>query len=153
MSPLQPLYDCEGHWKGTNALQLSPDEPAETSNSFLTITPMLNGYFIRIEQSWSFRGIPHYGSLLVGFDDQSQQISLHWIDTFHMARKVMPCQGLVREDGIFDVLGSYSAPPDPDWGWRITIKCQPSHSLEIQMFNIDPHGKEILAVTANHTPA
>ena len=91
--------------------------------------------------------------MLVGCQDDGKVISAHWIDTFHMGRKVMACMGGLREDGTLDVRGSYTAPPGKDWGWRITVTANPGRELRIVMHNIDPQGKEELAVEAAHSPA
>jgi hypothetical protein len=48
------------------------------------------------------------------------------------------------------VRGSYAAPPGPDWGWRITLAATATSEIEISMFNIDPNGKEELAVRATY---
>jgi hypothetical protein len=45
-------------------------------------------------------------------------------------------------------VGSYAAPPGPDWGWRIEIAAEQCKALRLVMFNIWPDGKEELAVEA-----
>lgn len=55
----------------------------------------------------------------------------------------MICRGADRGDGPTTVLGSYAAPPGPDWGWRIEIAI--GDELRITHTNIAPYGKGELA--------
>jgi hypothetical protein len=148
MSELEPLIACAGTWRGTNRLWLSPPDPPEESTSTITVTPVLDGRFVRVDQTWAHGGFPQAGSLLVGFD--AGVATVHWIDAFHMGRKVLACTGVAGADGPIDVRGTYAAPPGPDWGWRITIAAQPGRALDVLMFNVSPDGAEELAVEARH---
>jgi hypothetical protein len=150
MGMLDVLSGCAGAWRGTNRLQVSAQEPADESPSELNITIVLGGRFLRIDQKWARQGRPQEGSLLIGYDPDSQVATAHWIDTFHMGHKVMECRGVITKGGALDVRGSYAAPPGPDWGWRITLAPAAAGGLEISMFNIDPEGKEELAVSATY---
>lgn len=152
-NPIQILSSSAGNWHGSYRLYVDPKGPPDESGSSLAITPLLRGSFIRIDQTWAFQGKPQEGSMLVGFDEDGKQVSLHWIDTFHMGRKVMACIGAAGEGTAIDVLGSYSAPPGPDWGWRIVLDPKGKTNLEIRMFNINPDGTEQLAVHATYTRA
>jgi hypothetical protein len=150
---LDVLSGCAGTWRGTNRLQVFPEEPADESPSNLTVTPVLRGRFVRIDQKWSRQGSPQEGSVLIGCDPDSRTATAHWIDTFHMGHKVLVCNGVFAEDGTLDVRGSYAVPPGPDWGWRITVAATAKNEFEILMYNIDPTGKEDLAVRARYTRA
>lgn len=149
--PLQVLSSLAGNWHGTYRLYVDPKGPPDESDSSLIITSLLRGSFIRIDQTWAFQGKPQEGSMLVGFNEDAKQASLHWIDTFHMGRKVMACTGAAGQDESIDVLGSYAARPGPDWGWHITVEAKGTSKLEIRMFNIDPDRRETLAVQASYT--
>jgi len=153
MSNLNQILACAGPWQGANRLYTSPQCAADESPSTLTVTPLLRGTFVRLDQTWAWEGKPQEGSLLIGFDSDAKQVALHWIDTFHMSRKVMVCSGVLRGDGVIEVRGGYAAPPGPDWGWRIEIMAEPPARIEIRMFNIDPAGQEALAVLATYAPA
>jgi hypothetical protein len=152
MDGLDALIGCAGTWRGTNRLVVSADGPPDESPSVVTVTPVLDGWFVRLDQTWALEGSPQTGSLLIGYDADSEAATAHWIDTFHMGRKVMECTGVVA-NGTVDVLGGYAAPPGPDWGWRIQVSAHPARQLEIGMFNIDPDGREELAVQASYSPA
>jgi hypothetical protein len=60
---------------------------------------------------------------------------------------IMNFTGTCDEQGTVRVLGSYAAPPGPDWGWRIEIE-PAAGSWTLRMFNITPDGQEVLAVEA-----
>ena len=60
----------------------------------------------------------------------------------------MPCTGHPTSAGGFSVVGSYAAPPGPDWGWRVTIEPAQDDRFALVMHNITPDGKEHLAVEA-----
>lgn len=149
-SPAGPLDACTGRWRGINRLYVDPKGPPDESQSELVVARVLHGTFVHIDQTWAFEGKPQEGSILVGVDTDAKQISVHWIDTFHMGRKVMACRGSAELEGAIDVLGAYAAPPGPDWGWRIRIISPTSDRLEIRMFNISPKGDEALAVLATY---
>ena len=153
MSELDRIIACAGRWQGTNWLFVSPQDPADESATTLLVTPVLRGSFVRIDQTWARNGKPQEGSLVLGYDAESKQVTAHWIDTFHMGPKAMACVGEAKGDGVIDVRGGYAAPPGPDWGWRIRIAGDARAQLEIRMFNIDPAGKEALAVHATYTAA
>jgi hypothetical protein len=87
--------------------------------------------------------------LLFGYDEQNAA-SAAWVDSFHMSTKIMSCTGTAT-NGTAELRGSYEAPPDPDWGWRITIRSLSANELKIIMHNISPEGQEDLAVQADYT--
>jgi hypothetical protein len=153
MSNLDRILACAGRWQGINRLYESPQDPPDESASTLNVTPLLRGTFVRLDQTWAREGKPQEGSILIGSDEAAKQVALHWIDTFHMGRKVMICTGALRSDGMIDVRGGYAAPPGPDWGWRIEIAGDARSRLEIRMFNVEPAGTEALAVLATYAPA
>jgi hypothetical protein len=44
-----------------------------------------------------------------------------WTDSWHMDHKLMVCRGDIDATSL-RLLGTYAAPPGPDWGWRIVIR-------------------------------
>jgi Protein of unknown function (DUF1579) len=153
MKALDGLAGCAGSWRGTNTLQDPNSNTPEDSSSSATVTPVLGGKFVRLDYTWSYRGAPQEGSLLIGFDTQADQVTAHWVDTWHMSDKVMACVGPRPDSAILSVRGSYAAPPGPDWGWRIEITPD-GRTLRIVMFNIWPDGsREDLAAEASYTRA
>src|SRR4051794_28664454 len=95
-NPIEALTSDSGNRSGTNTLQDPNTGKPKVSPSRATVTPVLCGRFVRVDSTWGYQGQPQEGSLLVGFDPQSGEISGHWIDTWHMDRKDMACLGSAR---------------------------------------------------------
>lgn len=74
-----------------------------------------------------------------------------WIDSWHTGGQFMTFRGEARPEGSISALGSYSAPPGPDWGWRIVLAGQSDGEIRIRMYNISPEGDEALAVEAEYS--
>ncbi len=126
----------------------NPGAAVDVSGSALMVLPVLNGGFLRLDYTWSYRDLPQEGSLLLGID------SACWVDTWHISNKLMTCTAQATGISRWSCRGTYSAPPGPDWGWRIDIGMQSSERLRILMFNIWPAGeREELAVEANSSKA
>jgi hypothetical protein len=153
MNILDGLAACAGSWRGTNTLQDPNSNAAEDSASGATVASVLGGRFVRLDYTWSYRGAPQEGSLLIGFDAQADRVTAHWIDTWHMSDKVLACLGPKPSGNTLSVRGSYAAPPGPDWGWRIEITPD-GRTLRMVMYNIWPDGsREDLAVEASYARA
>lgn len=152
MAVLDTLIACAGTWQGTSTLQDPTSGMAEESPSTATVTPVLDGRFVRVDYTWSYADKPQEGSLLIGYQPKAETATGHWIDSFHNSDKVMACAGTVPEDGPLSVRGSYPAPPGPDWGWRIDVLPE-GDMLRIVHYNIWPEGKEELAVDSRYTRA
>jgi hypothetical protein len=153
MGPLERLLSCAGNWTGTNTLRVDPNGPADESSSTFMIAPVHGGRFAHVDHTWSYHGKPQEGALLIGCESDDGPVTIHWIDTWHMGRKVMSLRGPIAGDGAIDVRGTYAAPPGPDWGWRIVIRADAPERIELKMFNIEPGGTEHLAVEAMYAPA
>lgn len=146
---LEPLVARAGTWRGTNMLQ-DPESglQPETTDSVLTLAPLLDGRFVRLDYTWSSKGAPQAGSMLIGHEKKAGVVTLHWIDTWHNGEKVMACEGKAA-GGPIDVRGTYAVPNAPDWGWRIRIEPTAS-ALTIRMDNVTPEGREYLAVEGTY---
>ena len=148
MNTLQKLIASAGQWGGTSTLQDPHTNRPEESPSTATITPVLDGRFVRFDYTWAHVGKPQAGSISVRQIKASGVVTAHWIDSWHMSDVLMACQGTVDAAGTIDVRGSYAAPPEPDWGWRTTISFVGESSIRMVMHNIWPDGKDELAVEA-----
>src|SRR5262245_15221692 len=125
----------------------------EDSSSSATVTSVIGGRFVRLDYTWSYRGAPQEGSLLVGFDEKADQVTAHWVDTWHMSDKGMACLGPKPDSTTLSVRGSYAAPPGPDRGSRIEITPD-WRTLRIVLFNVWPDGsREDLAAEASYRRA
>lgn len=150
MSAPQSLESFVGEYDGTYRLIRSWESPQQSdSQSTASIQPVARGKFLTIEYTWAVDGAPHEGILLLGQDEKSS-ISAVWVDSWHMSEKPLICSGRA-EGGIITVVGSYAAPPGPDWRWRTVITADGSASFQITMYNIAPDGDEGLAVESRYT--
>jgi hypothetical protein len=149
MSALNGLLVCAGIWRGTNKLQDPYTKSPEDSFSTAIVAPVLGGRFVRIDYTWVFCGDQQAGSLLLGHEKKSGVVTAYWIDTWHLNEKVMVCTG-ATVDGELVVLGSYTQPSGDDWEWRIVIAPQEGKRFSVSMFNVEPNGRESIAVESHY---
>jgi hypothetical protein len=140
MDPLEIFSAYTGKWQGTNRLQNPNTNAAEDSQSKFALTPILLGKFIRADYMWDSLGKPQEGSMLIGYNKETDETTLHWIDTWHNGNSVMVCRGKTDQNGNISVFGTFPAPPDPDRGWTIKITPQ-RDSINIVMHCVPPEGK------------
>lgn len=69
----------------------------------------------------------------MGCEMPDLNVTVFWADLWHMYNEVMICQGVVGKNGSLLFLGSYAAPPGPDWGWRIGIEPHDPDEFKIIM--------------------
>ena len=149
MNAYDKLTACAGTWQGISTLQDPHSGTPLASESTLTITPILLGRFLRVAYTWDYLGDPQEGEFIIGLHGDTGNLTAHWIDTWHMADKGMICTGQASEDDL-SLLGSYPAPPGPDWGWRTIIR--PSEdSVHVVMLNVPPGLTGELAVEATYS--
>jgi hypothetical protein len=148
---LERLIASAGTWQGTSTLQDPGNIEPETTASLLTVTPLLDGRFVRLDYTWSYRGTSHAGSLLVGCQKKAYAVSMHWIDSWHNSDTVMALAGRAESPSLLAARGSYAAPPGPDWGWKIGVTPETEGALRIVMHNISPEGQEFLAVEGEYS--
>ena len=150
MPGIQKMIQCAGRWSGTNRLHDPHTNSPDDTPSTATLTPVLFGTFLRFDYTWSYHGKPQEGSLLIGYEPAAEAVTAHWIDTWHMSRGVLACRGSSNSRGEISVLGSYAAPPGPDWGWRTVITPENGSTLGLVMYNITPDGQEQVAVEVTY---
>jgi len=147
MSGIDAFFKLIGEWQATYSLWLMPGTPAKESLSQAVVSPMLRGKMVCIEYTWTADGEPAEGELFIAWEPENQQVTVVWVDSWHMGHRFLICEGEVRPDGALSVLGHYPAPEGPDWGWRTVI--EPGEgSFKMAMYNIMPGGEEMLAVEA-----
>ena len=133
-----------GDWTGTSTLWLPWLSPPEReSPSTATVERAVGGKFVSLGYTWEYEGAAQEGLLLLG-RARSGEVTAAWADSWHMSDKIMYCTGSAGEDGAISLLGSYEAPPGPDWGWKTEIRTTDG-GFEIVMHNISPEGEESIA--------
>jgi len=150
MNPLDRLKSCAGSWQGKNRLHDPHTNAPDDSPSSLQVSPLLSGKFVRLQYTWQYQGTPQEGVLLAGYEADADIIKAYWIDSWHMGDKLLTLSGKPLKDNKIDLRGSYAAPPDPDWGWRIMIAIGEAQGLQILMYNVTPDGQEAPAVEAGY---
>jgi len=148
MNAFEKMLACAGTWEGINRVKTAAAEPSDESTSRVIVTPVLRDTFIHFDHTWSWKGEPQIGAMLIGYSPNSGAASIHWIDTWHNGRRVMPLVGAFNEDGILVANGSFPVKDGPDWGWRIEIEVNDG-GLRIEMFCLDPGGKRDGGVLGN----
>lgn len=146
MSINQRLGDLVGEWKGTNRLHTPwMPEPLKESDSRAAVRSKMNGQFLSIEYAWSFEGEKQEGMLILGCDPKSDAVQAVWTDSWHSKDVLMLCNGAIDDDERISVIGHYSVPENPDWGWRTEI-VRGTDSFRYAMYNVSPDGVEEIAV-------
>jgi hypothetical protein len=140
-----------GEWTGVNRLWLAPTDPVHESKTTASVFLAAQGQFAMMRYTWAENGQPQDGCLTLGGDPGGQTVEGVWIDSWHMAHTFMLCTGRADSDGVISVVGSYGAPPGPDWGWRIVITPCIADRFQLRMFNVTPDGEEALAVEASYS--
>ena len=151
MTIIDQLIQLAGSWQATYRLWMNPEQAPLESHSRAIVSPMVNGKMVCIEYDWTVEGKLVEGELFIGFETDSQRVTVVWVDAWHNGERFMICQGEVRPDGALSVLGAYP-PPYPDWGWRTVIEPGEGRFC-LRMYNIPPGMADLLAVEAIYTPA
>lgn len=139
-----------GTWTGTKRLWLEGAAgPVRSSACELVVSPIALGAFLSFAYTWAFEGSPQEGLLIAGNANTDEGASAAWADSWHMSGKLMHCTGQVEADGAIRLLGSYGAPPGPDWGWTIVLTLPAPDGLSITMCNVAPGCEPELAVQAD----
>ena len=112
----------------------------------------MNGQFLSIEYTWSYEGEVQEGLLIVGCDSDSDAVQAVWTDSWHSKNVLMLCNGTVNSDGGISVMGHYSVPEHPDWGWRTEI-IPNEDGFRYAMYNVSPEGAEDIAVETDFVRA
>jgi len=147
MSVPQNLKPLAGKWSAENRLWLDPGSPAAVSTASADVSYTGQGKFFKLHYTWAYEGEPQEGLLLVS-QQPDKVIKATWLDSWHNQDAFMACAGHLTAAGGITVLGSYPAPPGPDWGWRLTIEPGLDDRFALVMHNITPGGEEFLAVEA-----
>ncbi len=153
MSITDRLSALAGEWKGTNRLNLSwlPD-PVKESDSTANVTTRVGGQCLEIAYTWKHDGQGQEGLLILNSAAKGDEVAAWWTDSWHSANVLMSCKGNVSEDGRVNLVGHYSVPDHPDWGWRTEIVPE-GETFKYLMFNVSPEGEEEWAVETVFTRA
>lgn len=146
MSIRDMFESLTGDWKGTNRLNLSflPD-PIFESPSTAKAGLRINGQCLEIAYTWVYEGKQNEGVIVIAGSGKDDAISAFWTDSWHSKNVLMECKGTISAEGVFNLMGHYSVPDHPDWGWRTEI-VPGGDTFKYLMFNVSPEGEEEWAV-------
>jgi hypothetical protein len=136
-----------GKWRGQSTLFLDPESAGDTQPSWLEVTSVARGNFLRVDYFWTVDEQVEEGVLLIGFDPRRPRYEAAWIDSWHMSRAMM--FGTGESGDTFDISGTYMVPGYPDWGWRIRLEAD-GDELRLMMWNVSPEGEEARAVSGTY---
>jgi hypothetical protein len=131
-----------GRWQGRNAVYL-PGQPDIVSETSGTVALAAQGQVLTWTYTWAENGRAQDGLLAFG------QANGAWYDTWHTGGAFMIFRAEPAEAAM-SLLGSYAAPPGPDWGWRINFQVESANAFRLVMYNITPDGQEYLGVEATY---
>jgi len=146
----QKIGEYFGEWEGDSFLYLEPKDAPLKSHSVAKIGPVAGLGFFEMRYSWSFSDKNESGLILFRLANQPGDADIVWMDSWHMGSKFMICKGETSIENTLCALGTYEAPPGPDWAWRIVFSAISKDQLFLQMFNISPEGQECLAVETSY---
>lgn len=147
MSVSEKLAKLEGNWTGTNRLHLPwiPDGVTQ-SDSTSSISLKTQGKVLSIEYTWEYEAKPQDGLMLISQEKkESDDVTIIFTDSWHSSNSFMRFEGKANADGSINVMGYYSVPDNPDWGWRTEIH-PGDDEYRFVMYNVSPEGKEDIAV-------
>ena len=134
-----------------------PPAPSFLSESEVIVASLAGGRFLEVRYTWSHEGKAHEGfMLLVPVCKRGVATGAWtgaWIDSWHQSTHPMQLQGEIDANGLLSLSGTFPAPPDPDWGWRITLESPSEREFHLTMYVITPGGDEALAVKGEYARA
>ena len=87
-----------GTWSGKTTMWMFPDAPPMKSDCVSTVSPIMDGRFIKVEVKGEFPGMgPYTGQGTYGFDNVSQKFVSTWIDNHSTG--IMNGEGSLSADG------------------------------------------------------
>ena len=133
-----------GNWMGPSTLFL--DEDRYESDSTADVRFVGQRKFIAFAYTWQWGDKPQDGLILIPTKLGPEPAVAPWLDSWHLQTEIMVCEATQDPEGIISLLGSYPAPPGPDWGWRIEVTSPVGGMFDLRMYNLTPPGQEVLAV-------
>ena len=87
-----------GTWQGKNTMWMGPGAAAVEAEGTNTITPLLDGRFVRVEMKGDMPGMgPYHGLAVYGYDNITKKFIATWID--NMSTSMAHGEGELSKDG------------------------------------------------------
>lgn len=133
MSLVEFFEPFMGRWQGVNRLRMMPTDDYVDSAATAIVAVAAKG-FVTIAYTWSDGDKPQDGLLLVQGTSEPEGAAAVWVDSWHSGAAWMQLAGPI-EAGKLRLIGSYPAPPGPDWGWEIDVE---PGERRLSMHNVMP---------------
>ncbi len=140
------LSRSKGKWTGVKKLWLAPGKSVCESDISAEVNETAMGRSAVIEYSWSLEGERQEGHLLLAADYGKGNVQAAWVDSFHKSTGIMVLKGQFTSPDTIDLMSQYSTASAPGWGWRMVIRAQDDHHLELINYNVTPEGEELLTI-------
>jgi hypothetical protein len=87
-----------GDWEGKTTMWMGPEGEPMTSECTSTVTPMMDGRYIKVEMKGDMPGMgPYHGGGVYGYDNVSKKFVSSWIDNHSTG--IMQGEGELSSDG------------------------------------------------------
>lgn len=87
-----------GEWEGKSTMWMGPDSEPITSDCTSTVTPIMDGRYIKVEMKGDMPGLgPYHGGGVYGFDNVAKKFVACWIDNHSTG--IMNGEGELSSDG------------------------------------------------------
>jgi hypothetical protein len=92
------LVEGAGTWRADTTMWMAPDAEPLKSAGTSTVTPMMDGRYVKVEMKGEMPGMgPYHGFGIYGYDNNAKQFVSIWIDNHSTG--IMQGQGKLSEDG------------------------------------------------------
>lgn len=147
------LVETAGTWQGKNKMWMGPGTDPMESECVTTVTPILDGRFVRVETSGEMPGMgPFNGIGINGFDNVTQKFQCTWID--NCGTGMMIGTGERSSDGrTFTVNYSFNCPINKKpANFRQIETRKGKDAMTLEMYASHPHtGEEYKMLEINYT--
>ena len=87
-----------GEWTGKSTMWMGPEGEPMTSECTSTVTPIMDGRYIKVEMKGDMPGMgPYHGGGVYGYDNVSKKFVASWIDNHSTG--IMQGEGELSDDG------------------------------------------------------
>lgn len=117
------LMEGAGEWHGTSTMWMEAGAQPMTSEVTSTLTPIMDGRYLKVEYSGDMGGMPFQGMGINAFDNVSQKFQSTWIDS--MSTGIMFGTGERSSDGT-------------QLTWEFTYNC-PIQKKPVTMRQVETH--------------
>jgi hypothetical protein len=145
------LAETAGTWSGSGKMWMGPGGEAIDFDGEMTVTPIMDGRYIRTEMSSDIPGMgPYTGEGVAGYDNVAGRYTSNWFDNHSTG--IMQGTGKKSADGTITWEFKYMCPINRKPTTLREVQKFDGDSLSMEMHAIDPKsGKEYTMMTFDYT--